>query len=97
MTGRGAREIDGLLVDEAGLIGVATILFDNGIEQKPGLASANRLDGNLGDGCKQLRDFLRIGDLGVFVVGVGVNERKHGNAPPGEPRLSVGRFLLQNK
>jgi len=65
----------------AELVRILTILLDNGLEQELGLPHADRLDGDSGNGSEQLCDFLGIGDFCV-VVGVGVDQSEHKNAPP---------------
>lgn len=60
-----------------GSIGVATLLFNHGLEQGAGLPRTDSLNGYGSDGSKQLRDFLGIGDFGVVVFGVGVDQGKH--------------------
>jgi hypothetical protein len=80
------QSIAAVLLPRASLVRLAPVLLHHRIEQHSALVGAYGLDGYLRNSREQLGDFLGIGDFGVIVFGVGVNQGKHGKAPPRQPR-----------
>jgi hypothetical protein len=59
------------------LIGIAPLLFNNGLEEFAHIGGANGFDCHGRYGRKQLSDFLGVGDFGVVFVGVCVDKSEH--------------------
>lgn len=59
------------------LVGVPAVLFDHGVEKLSGLGGAYGLDGHGGNGSEEFRDLLGIGDFGIVIVCVGIDQSKH--------------------